>query len=83
MPRDSLPPGEVTSMEVVEVREKAQYPGQRRNYNYVVRVSTADVETGEALMVNEYRTYASDRQVSSETVVTRMTELIEQALENL
>jgi len=70
-------------MEVVEVREKAQYPGQRRNYNYVVRVSTADVETGEALMVNEYRTYASDRQVSSETVVTRMTELIEQALENL
>jgi hypothetical protein len=83
MPRDSMPPGEVTSMEVVQVREKNDFPGQRRNYNYVVRVSTADVETGEPLMVNEYRTYASDRVVSSETVITRMTEIIEASLENL
>jgi hypothetical protein len=70
-------------MEVVEVREKSNYPGQRRNYNYVVRVSTQDAETEESLLVNEYRTYASDTELSSQTIINRMTTLLEEGLSHL
>lgn len=83
MPGDSMPPSEVTDMEVVEVREKANFPGQRRNYNYVVRVSTNDAETGESLLVNEYRTYASNTELSSQVVINRMTKLLEEGLSHL
>lgn len=72
-------PQEVVSAEVVQTRLRAQYPGQRRPYNYVVRLNTVDVDTGEPLMVNEYRTIASERQLSSETVLSRIIELIEEA----
>ena len=78
-----MPPSEVTAMEVVEVREKSNYPGQRRNYNYVVRVSTQDAETEESLLVNEYRTYASDTELSSQTIINRMTTLLEEGLSHL
>jgi hypothetical protein len=80
MPGDSLPPSEVVSMELVEVRNKDQFPGQRRNYNYVVRVSTQDAETGEPLLTNEYRTYASDRALSQEIIIERMVNLLEEGL---
>ena len=80
MPGDSLPPSEVTNMEIVEVRTKENAPGQRRNFNYVVRVSTVDAETGEPILTNEYRTYATDRELSSGTVLERMTQLLEEGL---
>lgn len=80
MPRDSMPPSEVTSMELVQVREKAQFPGQRRAFNYVVRVSTNDVETGEPILTNEYRTYATDTATDSQTVIERLTALLEEGL---
>lgn len=80
MPTTNYAPQEVTSAEVVQVKTKAEFPGQRRNYSYVVRVNTVDVDTGEPVMVNEYRTIASDRPLSSETVLSRMTELLEEAL---
>jgi hypothetical protein len=77
---DSLPPSEVTSMEVVEVREKANFPGQRRAHNYVVRVSTIDAETGESILTNEYRTLSSDKTLSSEQVIRQLTNIIEESL---
>lgn len=80
MPSDSLPPSEVTSIELVEVRLKSEHTGQRREYNYVVQVSTADAETGEPVLVNEYRVYASDTQLSNEVVLERMTALLEEGL---
>lgn len=83
MPHDSMPPSEVTSMELVQVREKADAPGQRRNFNYIVRVSTADAESGEPILVNEYRTYATDTATDAETVIQRLTELLEGGLEAL
>jgi len=67
-------------MEIVEVRQKETHPGQRRNYNYVVRVSTQDAETGESILTNEYRTYATDRPLSSQTIIERMTSLLEEGL---
>lgn len=79
MPNTNYAPQEVIDAEVVQTRAKADFPGQRRNYNYVVRLNTIDVDTGEPVMVNEYRSLASDRQLSSETVLSRMIELIEGA----
>lgn len=67
-------------MELVQVREKSEFPAQRRNFNYVVRVSTADAETGEPLLVNEYRTYATDTATDAETVIERLTSLLEEGL---
>ena len=83
MPRDSMPPSEVESMEVVETREKENFPGQRRQHNYVVRVSTIDAETGEPILTNEYRTLASDRALSSSQVIETLTNLLEGGLEAL
>jgi len=67
-------------MEIVEVRQKETHPGQRRNYNYVVRVSTIDAETGDPILTNEYRTFATDRALSQETIIERMTNLLEEGL---
>lgn len=78
MARNNYPSQEVESAEIVQVRTRDQYEGQRRAYNYVVRISTTDIDTGEPVMVNEYRTLASDRQLSTETVLSRMIDLIEQ-----
>jgi len=69
---------EVVSAEVTSVRLKGENSGQRRNFNYTVRLNTVDVETGEPIMVNEYRTIASDRPLSQETILSRMIELIEE-----
>ena len=81
MARSGSGPAEITSAEVVEVRNREQYPGQRRQYNYVVRLNARDPETGEALYVNEYRSVASNQQLSTETVLNRITELFESGLE--
>lgn len=70
-------PQEVTNAEIIQTRTKSQYPGQRRNYNYVVRIDTVDVDTGEPVMRGEYRSLASDRPLSGETILTRMIDLIE------
>jgi hypothetical protein len=67
-------------MELVQVREKSEFPGQRRNFNYVVRVSTADAETGEPILTNEYRTYATDTPTDAATVIERLTNLLEEGL---
>jgi len=76
--RGSYAPQEVTEAEVVQIRNRADYPGQRRQYNYVIRLNTIDVDTGEPLMVNEYRTIASNQQLSNETVLNRIIGLIEE-----
>ncbi len=76
----SYAPQEVVSAEIVELRTKENFPGQRRNYNYVVRLNTVDVDTGDSIMVNEYRSVASDHRLSAETVLSRITELIEESL---
>jgi hypothetical protein len=73
-------PQEVVSAEVVQTRPKSEFPGQRRNYNYVVLLNTVNAETGEPIMVNEYRSIASNQPLSSETVINRMVELIEENL---
>jgi len=80
MARGSYAPQEVTSAEVVETRAKANFPGQRREYNYVVRINTADADTGDPIMVNEYRTIASNIELSSSSVLNRIVNLIEEAL---
>jgi len=71
---------EVVSAEVIMTRTKTDYPGLRRNYSYVVRLSTVDIDTGQPVMVNEYRTIANNYPLSSETVLNRMIELIEEHL---
>lgn len=80
MPRGNYPSQQVESAEVVQVRTRDQYEGQRRAFNYVVRLSTSDMDTGEPVMVNEYRTLASDRALSTETVLNRIISLIEGAV---
>lgn len=77
MPKGEYAPQQVSNAQVVETRLKKDYPGQRRNYNYVVRLSTTDIDTGEPVMTNEYRTIASDRQLSSQTVLDRIVSLFE------
>jgi len=76
----SYAPQEVTSAEIVEVRTKDKYPGQRREFNYVVRINTIDAETGEPIMRNEYRSVASNSELSSSSVLNRITSLIEESL---
>lgn len=78
MARGNYAPQTVESAEVVQVRNKADYPGQRRTYNYVIRISTTDADTGEPVMVNEYRTIASNRELSNSAVLSRITALIEE-----
>lgn len=80
MARGSYAPQEITEAEVVQVRARADYPGQRRQYSYVVRLSSIDVDTGEPVMVNEYRTVASNQSLSNETVLNRIVSLIEESL---
>jgi len=80
MARGTYEPQEITSAEIVERRDRAQFPGQRRQYNYVVRLNTISADTGAPIMVNEYRSIASNQQLSAETVLNRMVELIEEAL---
>jgi len=80
MARGSYAPQEVTEAEVIQVRAKDQYLGQRRNYNYVVRLNTVDVDTGEPIMVNEYRTIASNVELSNSSVLSRIVALIEENL---
>lgn len=80
MARGNYAPQEVTSAEVVQTRIKSEFPGQRRNFNYVVRLNTVDVSTGEPVMVNEYRTIASNTELSSQTVLNRITTIIEENL---
>lgn len=77
MAKEGSGPAEITSAEIVETRLKADYPGQRRNYSYVVRINATDPDTGEPSFVNEYRTIASDRPLSSETILNRITDLFE------
>jgi len=48
------------------------------NYNYVVRLNTVDVDTGEPIMVNEYRTIASNVELSNSSVLSRIVALIEE-----
>lgn len=79
--RSGSGPAEITSAEVVNVRTRDQAPGQRRAFNYQVRLSAVDPESGELIYDNEYRTIASDRQLSTETVLQRITELFESGLE--
>lgn len=79
--REGSGPAEIISAEVVNVRTRDQAPGQRRAFNYQVRLSAIDPETGEVVYRNEYRTIASDRQLSTETVLSRITELFESGLE--
>lgn len=79
--REGSGPAQITSAEVVNVRTREQAPGQRRAFNYQVRLSAIDPETGELIYNNEYRTIASDRQLSNKTVIDRITELFESGLE--
>jgi len=78
MARGQYPSQEVVSAEVIQVRTRDQYEGQRRGYNYVVRINTIDVDTGEPVMVNEYRTVASNQALSNETVLNRIISLFEE-----
>lgn len=78
MPNKSYGPVEVTSAEVIQTRNKADYPGQRRNYNYVIRFTATNTDTGELTYVNEYRTIANDRPLSNETILQRFIDLIEE-----
>lgn len=78
MAKQDYGPVEVTSAELVQTRQKQDYPGQRRNYNYVIRFTATNTDTGEPTYVNEYRTIASDRPLSSETVLERFVNLIEE-----
>ncbi len=80
MARGSYAPQEVTQAEVIQVRTKSEYPGQRREYNYVVRLNTVDVESGEPIMVNEYRSIASNSELSASSVLSRIVALIEENL---
>jgi len=80
MARGNYAPQEVTEAEVVQVRTRDQYEGQRRAFNYVVRVNTIDADTGEPVLVNEYRSVASNSPLSTETVLNRITELLESGL---
>jgi hypothetical protein len=77
MARGSYAPQEVTQAEVVQIRTRADNAQQRRQYNYVVRLSTVDVDTGEPVMVNEYRTIASSTSLSTESVLNRIVTLFE------
>lgn len=79
--REGSGPAQIISAEVVNVRTRNQAPGQRRAFNYQVRLSAIDPNTGELVYSDEYRTVASDRQLSSETVINRITELFESGLE--
>lgn len=79
--REGSGPAQITSAEVVNVRTRDTAPGQRRAFNYQVRLSAIDPTTGELVYENEYRTIASDRQLSTETVLNRITELFESGLE--
>ena len=74
---------EVTSAEVVEVRVKNETNAQRRNFNYVVRLNSIDPETNEPIMVNEYRTYATDSPLDTETILRNITDLIERGFEEI
>lgn len=68
---------EVTEAEIVQVRDRADFPGQRRQYNYVVRLNTVDTSSGEPVLVNEYRSVASNQRLSTATVLNRIVELFE------
>jgi hypothetical protein len=78
MARGSYAPQEVVQAEVVQIRTRADNAQQRRQYNYVVRLSTADLDTGEPVMVNEYRTIASSSPLSTESVLNRIVTLFEE-----
>ncbi len=80
MARGSYAPQEVTEAEVIQVRAKSDYPGQRRNFNYVIRLNTVDVDTGEPIMVNEYRSVASNVELTSSNALSRIIALIEENL---
>lgn len=80
MARGQYAPQEVISAEVVGVKLKDETSGQRRNFNYTVRLNTIDVDTGEPIMVNEYRSIASNVELSNQTVLNRMISLIEENL---
>jgi hypothetical protein len=79
--REGSGPAQITSAEVVNVRTRSQAPGQRRAFNYQVRLSAIDPDTGELVYNNEYRTIASDRELSTQTVLSKITELFEAGLE--
>ena len=59
------------------LRTREQFPGQTRAFGFVFRVSTIDAETGDPVLTNEYRTYATSSTVSQETAQERLVELIE------
>ena len=79
--REGSGPAQIISAEVVNVRTRDQAPGQRRAFNYQVRLSAIDPSSGEIVYNDEYRTIASDRQLSTQTVLAKITELFESGLE--
>lgn len=70
---------EITEIVLDAIFEKGDgnVPGQQRNFNYVVRYSVIDNETGEMLAIDEYRTLASDSPLDEQAVIDEMTNLIE------
>lgn len=71
MPRD------VTSIVLAEIRTKEDNPNQVREFNYIFEYSAIDTETGELIADSEYRTVASDAQLSLDEAKDRIVELIE------
>jgi hypothetical protein len=69
-------PGQVTNIEVIETRLKADHPGQRREFGYVVRYEAVDPQTGEYLGVN-YVTYGTNQPTDAATVIDIMRGIIE------
>jgi hypothetical protein len=70
-------PQEVVSIVFDQLRTRDKYPGQSRAFGFVFKVSTVDSETGEPILTNEYRTYATSTTISQQTAEDRLVELIE------
>lgn len=70
-------PREVTRIEFDSVTTKEDNPNQRREFNYIFSYDTIDPETGAQIDNNEYRTVASDVQLTMDEAKARLTDLIE------
>lgn len=72
-------PQEVISIVFDSLREKSKYIGQRREFSYVFKLSTVDVDTGDPVLTNEFRTYASDLPLDVRDAQFALTNLIEES----
>jgi hypothetical protein len=71
MPRD------VTRIDYEGVFTREDNPNQVREFNHVFSFDVMDTETGAMIMTNEYRTVATDEQLTIDQMKDRLTGLIE------